>query len=472
METPVMERMGGVDGWAIRRLRERLHGAVLTPGDAEYGDARTIWNAMIEARPALIGLPDNEQDVAELVRFAIDHDLPLGVRGGGHNIAGTALVDDGLTINMRQLREVRHDPVRDRVTVGAGAIWSEVDAALEPLGLIVPGGIVSTTGVAGFTLGGGFGWLTRSAGYTSERLTGATIVTADGRIRRVDEAHEPDLYWAIRGGGGNFGVVTSFEFAPVRLGPEIAGGLVLWPIEMAEEVIALFRRESASAPDELTHVLVLRIAPPAPFLPESVHGKPVVGIAAMYAGPVEAGLAAMAPIKTYGTPLADSIKAKPYREHQAFLDAGQPFGRRYYWKSVYFDDFGDGMTRALLENGTTFRSPFSSILVPHLGGVGKRNGTDATATSHTAREFLVNYQASWEDPALDETLIDWAKQNHAAAMPYATGHYVNFMTDDEVRDANRPAYEPRLLERLQRIKAAYDPDNIFRSNKNIAPVAQ
>lgn len=465
----LVERMDVNVESTLSDLRGRLSGVVLTQDDPGYAEARTIWNAMIEARPALIALPESEQDVVELVEFAVRTGMPFSVRGGGHNIAGTALADGGLTINMTRMRGIAVDTRRNRVTVQAGANWADVDAALEPYGMIVPGGIVSTTGVAGFTLGGGFGWLSRSKGYTTDSLTGATIVTADGAIRRIDADHEPDLFWAIRGGGGNFGVVTSFEFEPITLGPEIAGGLVLWPMEMAPEIMDLFTRESAKAPDELMHVLVMRVAPPAPFLPAEVHGKPVVGIAAMYAGPVEDGLQAMAPIMTYGTPLANTIKPKPYREHQAFLDSGQPFGRRYYWKSVYFDDFNEGVKQALLENGTSFRSPFSSILLPHLGGAAKRGDTGATATSHLSREFLVNYQASWEDPAQDEAMIDWAKTNHASLLPYATGHYVNFMTEDEVRDPARQAYEPGLLDRLRQVKRQFDPDNVFRFNKNIAP---
>lgn len=463
------ERTMPVSTDALDLLRASLSGTVLTEIDPGYEEARTIWNAMIEARPAIIALPETDEDVAELVRFAVREALPLSVRGGGHNIAGTALADGGLTINMGRMKAIAYDEKSNRVSVGAGATWAEVDAALEPFGLIVPGGLVSTTGVAGFTLGGGFGWLTRSEGYTTDRLIGATIVTADGQIRTIDHETEPELFWAIRGGGGNFGVVTAFVFAPLKLGPEIVGGMVLWPIDQAPAVIDLFRRESAAAPDELMHVLVLRIAPPAPFLPEEVHGKPVVGIAAMYAGPVDDGMTALEPVTSFGTPLANSIKPKPYREHQAFLDAGQPFGRRYYWKSVYFDDFSDGVEQVLLDQGTGFRSGLSSILLPHMGGVGKREGAGETATSHREREYLVNYQASWEDPALDSDLIDWAKTNHAAMMPYATGHYVNFMTEDEVRDPARAAYEPDLLDRLREVKAAYDPANVFRLNKNIVP---
>ena len=467
----IIERANVDVAESLAELRGRLTGDVLTQDDPQYEEARTIWNAMIEARPALIALPQSEADVSELVRFAERTGMPLSVRGGGHNIAGTALVDGGLTINMSRMRSVEYVAGINRVLVQAGAIWADVDAALEPYGLIVPGGIVSTTGVAGFTLGGGFGWLSRSEGYTTDQLTGATIVNADGQIRTIDANNEPELFWAIRGGGGNFGVVTQFEFEPVKLGPEVAGGMVLWPMEMASEIVDLYVRESAAAPDELMHVLVMRVAPPAPFLPVEVHGKPVVGIAAMYAGPVEDGLKAMAPIMTYGTPLAVTIKPKPYREHQAFLDSGQPFGRRYYWKSLYFDDFSEGVKQALLENGTSFASPMSSILIPHLGGAAKRGATGATATSHLGREFLVNYQASWEDPALDTELIDWAKVNHASMLPYSAGHYVNFMTEDEVSDPARQAYEPELLSRLQRVKAQYDPENVFRSNKNITPAA-
>jgi FAD/FMN-containing dehydrogenase len=469
--TAIVEQMSTAFEASLAKLRGSLTGVVLTQDDSEYEEARTIWNAMIETRPALIALPETDEDVVELVRFAVRTGIPFSVRGGGHNIAGTALADGGLTINMSRMRAIEYLPGMNRVVVQAGAIWADVDAALEPYGLIVPGGIVSTTGVAGFTLGGGFGWLSRSEGYTTDQLTAATIVTADGEIRAIDAQNEPELFWAIRGGGGNFGVVTRFEFEPVKLGPEVAGGIVLWPMEMAPEIIDLFNRECAAAPDELMHVLVLRVAPPAPFLPVEVHGKPVVGIAAMYAGPVEDGLKAMAPIMTYGTPLAVTIKPKPYREHQAFLDSGQPFGRRYYWKSLYFDDFNEGVKQALLDNGTSFRSSFSSILLPHLGGAAKRGATGATSTSHLEREFIVNYQASWEDPALDADLIDWAKTNHASLLPYASGHYVNFMTADEVKDSTRQAYEPELLARLQQVKTQYDPENVFRFNKNITPAS-
>jgi hypothetical protein len=384
----ISERTMTVSTDVLAILRTRLTGTVLTENNPGYEDARTIWNAMIDARPAIIALPETAEDVAELVRFAAREHVPLAVRGGGHNIAGTAVADGGLTINMSHLNAIEYDAAANRVTIGAGTNWGEVDAALEPLGLIVPGGLVSTTGVAGFTLGGGFGWLTRSEGYTTDRLTGATIVTADGQIRSIDQECEPELFWAIRGGGGNFGVVTEFVFEPVTLGPEIVGGMVLWSIDQAPAIIDLYRREAAAAPDELMHVLVLRVAPPAPFLPVEVHGKPVVGIAAMYAGPVEDGMRAMEPISSFSTSLANSIKPKPYREHQAFLDAGQPFGRRYYWKSVYFDDFSDGVEQALLEHGTRFRSGFSSVLLPHLGVSG-------SAMAPGKRQPAIGARSSW-----------------------------------------------------------------------------
>ncbi len=453
----------------IDGLRSRLRGQLSTPADSTYEEIRKVWNAMIETCPAIIGLPETNEDVSELVRFAVRQGLPLSIRGGGHNVAGTALAEDGLTIDMRRMKRIDYDPTRNRARVEAGARWGEVDAALEPFGMAIPGGIVSTTGVAGLTLGGGFGWLTRSAGYTSERVTAATIVTADGQIRRIDASTEPELFWAIRGGGGNFGVVTEFEFEPVQLGPRIAGGMALWPIEQAPEIIDLFQRESAAAPDALSHMLLMRTAPAAPFLPESIHGKRVVGIAAMYAGPVDDGMRLMEPIGSFGTPVMNSIGPKPFRELQAMFDAGQPSGRRYYWKSVYFDDFGDDIGQAILEHAD-FRSAFSSLILPGLGGVAKRHAAaGSTATSHLGRDYLINFQAAWEDPAQDDELIDWARDAAAAVQPWATGHYVNFMTADEVRDPARPAYEPDLLARLERIKSQYDPANVFRFNKNITP---
>jgi FAD/FMN-containing dehydrogenase len=461
-------RVNGAAPWPVDALRARLSGAVFQPGDEGYGEARTIWNAMIDKQPAAIALVENAQDVAEAVSFAREQGIELSIRGCGHNIAGTALSDGGLTISFARMREVQVDPATRRVRVQPGADWGAVDRATEPHGLVVPGGIVSTTGVAGFTLGGGFGWLTRKWGYTSDRLLSASVVTAGGRTVTASEQSEPDLFWAIRGGGGNFGIVTEFEFEAIPLGPEVAAGIIFWPIDMAAEVIDHFRAVTASAPLELTHVLAIRVAPPAPFLPESIHGKPVIGIAAMYGGTVEEGIEAMGPVRSLGGSVADTIKPKPYREHQAFLDAGQPYGRRYYWKSIYMSDVADGMRDALLANGTTFSSPFSSVLLPHLDGVAKGEA-GSSAVSNREAAYLLNFQASWENPAEDETHIAWARKNFDAVRPYATGQYVNFLTQEEVDDPGRQSYQGAALQRLAELKRRYDPQNLFRVNKNITP---
>lgn len=464
--TPATPSTVSKDHLAI--LRSKLSGDVLEPESDGYDEARAIWNGMIDRKPAAIALCESTADVAASVAFAREHQLPFSVRGCGHNIAGTAVRDGGLMISLARMADVTVDAGNQRVSVGPGANWGDVDRGTAPHGLVVPGGVVSTTGVGGFTLGGGFGWLTRKWGYTSDSLVSATVVTAEGRVRTVSAGTEPDLFWGIRGGGGNFGIVTEFEFDAQKLGPEVAAGLVLWSMDDADAVIKHFRELTAAAPLEVMYVLVLRVAPPAPFLPAEVHGKPVVGIAACYAGPVERGMEVLGSLRTFGTPLANTIKPKAFSEHQTFLDSGQPYGRRYYWKSVYLSEFSDGVRDALLDRATTFSSPLSSVLFVHLGG-NARSMDGHSAVSNRDAEYLVNYQASWEDPQQDDKHIGWARENYQAMSPYASGQYVNFMTEDEVRDPARRAYDEATLSRLSEIKRKYDPENVFNLNKNIEP---
>ncbi|MBX3071292.1 MAG: FAD-binding oxidoreductase [Thermomicrobiales bacterium] len=451
-------------------LRQTLGDRLLFAGDDGYDESRMIWNGMYyDRRPAAIARCESAADVAAAVDFASDRQIPFSVRGAGHNVAGTALTDGGLMIDLTRMNAIHVDAPARRVKIGPGCDWSKVDVATEPFGLVVPGGIVSTTGVAGYTLGGGFGWLSRQSGFTSDLLLRATVVTADGQIREASLVSEPDLFWAIRGGGGNFGIVTEFEFRALELGPEIAGGLVLWPMERAAEVMDHFAELTATAPPELMHVLVLRVAPPAPFLPESVHGKPVAGIAGFYAGTADEGMAALAPVAQFGEPLANTIKPKPFKEHQAFLDSGQPYGRRYYWKSHYMSDFSLGVKDALLQTATTFTSPFSSVLLPNLRGIPEAPDGPVSAVGFRDASYIVNFQASWTDPAEDETHIAWARANFDAMKPNSMGQYVNFMTEDELADVQRRAYTDDVTDRLRIIKRQYDPDNIFRMNKNIEP---
>lgn len=455
---------------ALEAFQARLQGDLLFPGAPGYDSARSLWNGMIDRRPALIAQCLNTNDVRESVIFARDHGLRLSIRGGGHNIAGMAVCDDGLMIDFSLMKNVEVDEASRRVRVQPGAVWGEVDQKTQAYGLAVPSGIISTTGVAGLTLGGGFGWLTRKHGHTADHLRSVTIVTADGNVRNASETEHSDLFWGLRGGGGNFGVVTEFEFEAREIGPTVAAGLILYPMDDAPDVIRFFREYTESAPEELTCLLVLRIAPPAPFLPESVHGKPIAGIAALYAGAPEEGERVLAPLKSFGLPLADTIGPKPYTTHQSFLDSGQPHGRHYYWKSEYLPAVSPDLGEVMIEHARRFTSPHCSMLAMHLGGATKRVSPNTGAVSHRDADYIVAIQGAWDDPETSDQHIRWARNFHAAIRPYSTGGvYVNFLTDDEGADRVRQAYEPDIYARLAQVKSAYDPMNLFRLNKNIAP---
>ena len=366
-------------------LQERIQGSVHTPGEPAYEEACRIWNAMIERRPILVVRPAGPQDVAETIRFAKENGLPLAVRGGGHNVAGAALADRGITIDMSQKRRVSVDQDLLVVRVEPGATWKDVDAATQPHGLVVPSGIISATGVAGFTLGAGFGWTSRKLGFAADNLVSAEVVTADAKIRRASSEEEPDLFWALRGGSGNFGVVTEFEFRAHRHGPEVAAGIVIHPFERAREVIRFYREVTARAPDELTCLLILRKALPAPNIPPEHHGKLIAAIMAHWTGDPADGAAAMQPLKAFGAPIVDNIGPKPFTAFQTALDGGQPFGRRYYWKSAEVDAVSDGLIEALEENAARIVSPFSAILMMHMGGAPSRVPPEATAVGIRAR---------------------------------------------------------------------------------------
>jgi FAD/FMN-containing dehydrogenase len=450
-----------------------LRGQALWPGDVAYDEACRIWNGMIERRPALAVRPYDPGDVAACVALARDRGLPLSVRGGGHNIAGTALCDGGVMIDFSTHKEVAVDPATGHVRVQPGATWADVDRATQPLGLVVPGGIISATGVAGFTLGGGFGWVSRRHRLAADNLRAVEIVTADGQVRRASAEANPDLFWAIRGGGGNFGIVTSFEFQAQPHGPEVVAGLVLHPIDQARQVLALFREMTASASDRLCCALIMRKAPPLPAIPEAMHGKHVAGIIACYSGPLEEGEAAVAPIKAFGQPIADTIGRKPFVAHQQFLDAGQPFGRRYYWKSDYFDALPEAADDTVIAHAGAIRSPHSALLVMHLGGAAARVPEDETAVGNRRAEFVFNVQGAWEDPTEDGMHMTWARDFWSAMRPFSSGGtYVNFLTADAEEERVRAAYGQDLYDRLARIKAKFDPDNLFRSNQNIRPAAR
>jgi len=459
-----------LDRAAVDALRKALNGALLQPADQEYEGARTIWNAMIARRPALIARVSGSADVIACVNFAREHGLPLSVRGGGHNVAGAALCEGGLMIDMSLRRAVRLDPLRRVVRVEGGATWGDVDHETQPFGLVVPSGIVSKTGVAGFTMGGGFGWTSRKFGYAADNLLSADIVTADGALRFASAVENPDLFWALCGGGGNFGAVTSFEFKANPHGPQALCGMVVYPLAQARSVIERYRQITAAAPDELCCLLILRRAPAASYLPPRVHGQPIAAIAVCWTGSPAEGRDAVLPLKSFARPLADTIAPKPFVEHQTMLDAGQPFGRRYYWKSHYFADIGDDLIDAMAEHAGRIASPHSAALLMHLGGAPARTDPSTNAVGLRTAAYVLNIQAAWEGAQEDQRHLAWAREYWTATRPFSTGAaYINFMTEDEGEARVRAAYSAEVYVRLRDVKTRFDPGNLFHGAQNIPP---
>ncbi|MFB9261852.1 FAD-binding oxidoreductase [Bradyrhizobium erythrophlei] len=455
---------------AVADLRTALRGALLQPPDPGYREARSIWNGMITREPALIARVSGASDVVTCVNFARENGLPLSIRGGGHNIAGTALCDRGLMIDMSLRRGVRVDPGRRIVRAEGGTTWGDVDHESQPFGLVVPGGIVSNTGVAGFTMGGGFGWTSRKCAYAADNLMSVDIVTADGERRHASETENADLFWALRGGGGNFGAVTSFEFQAHPHGPQALCGMVVYPMAHARDVAHEFRRITAAAPDELCCLLILRIAPPAPFLPAQLHGTPIAAIAVCWTGDQAAGQDAMRALKSFGKPAADTITIKPFIAHQTMLDSGQPFGRRYYWKSDFFADMSERLIDVMVEHAERITSPYSAALLMHLGGAPAQLDRGLNAVGFRTAQYVLNVQAAWENPQEDRRHIEWARDYWAAIHPFSSGSaYINFMTEDEGDARVRAAYGDRLYARLAEIKAKFDPGNLFHGAQNIPP---
>ena len=454
----------------IGALRGVLRGCVLLPGKPGYDAARAIWNGMIDRRPGMIVQALGAADVIQGVNFAREHGVALAVRGGGHNVAGNAVCDGGIMLDLSRMRSVHVDPATHRARVEGGALLSDVDKETQAFGLAVPVGINSTTGIAGLTLGGGFGWTSRKLGLTIDNLLSVDIVTADGVLRRADATQHPDLFWAVRGGSGNFGVVTSFEFQLSSLGPQVTAGLLLHPLTDAPALMREYRRLVADAPDELTVWLVLRKAPPAPFVPAEWRDKEVLVIALCYAGLMADGEAAAAPFRALGKPIVDLVGPHPFVGWQATFDPLLTPGARNYWKSHDFKEFTDAAGEALLN--AVWRLPTSEceVFVGHLGGRINRVPTDATAFPPRDVEFVVNVHTRWRDPAQDTACIDWARDLFQALAPHAMGSvYVNFMPADET-DRVPGAFGSNYA-RLAEAKRRYDPQNLFRMNQNIPSAA-
>ncbi len=450
-------------------LRAGLRGTLNFSGEAAYHLSRTIWNAMIDRKPAAIVRAVGAADVIRTVNFAREHGLLLAVRGGGHNIAGNAVCEGGLMLDLTPMKSVRIDPASRTARVEPGVTLGEFDREAQAFGLATPLGINSTTGVAGLTLGGGFGWLSRSFGLTVDNLLSADVVTADGALVRASEKENPDLFWAIRGGGGNFGVVTSFEFKLHPVGPDVIAGLIVHPATNARELLAEYRRIVLAAPDGLTCWVVLRKAPPLPFLPTEVHGTDVLVFAMCWAGDLESGKKAVAPLKALGKPYADIVGPMPFAAWQAAFDPLLVPGARNYWKSHDFTELKDEVIDLVLDSTRRAPSPDCEAFIGHLGGAVNRVPANATAYPHRDAEFILNVHTRWNDAADDSRCIVWARELFDKAAKYATGGvYVNFMPEDETARVRVGAYGPNY-ERLAKLKAKYDPTNIFRHNQNIRP---
>jgi len=452
----------------IEELKSGFRGEIILPGDEAYESARKIWNAMIDKRPAIIARCATTSDVVRGVNFARDNGLLLAVRGGGHNIAGNAICDNGIVIDLSQMRAARVDPDTLRVSIEGGATLADLDAATQAHGLATPTGINSTTGIAGLTLGGGFGWLSRKYGMTVDNLESAEVVTAAGEVLRASATEHPDLFWALRGGGGNFGVVTRFEFRLHPVGPDLLSGLIVYPISEAKSVLQQYREFIAKAPEELSVWPVLRLAPPLPFLPEKVHGNGIIALALIYAGDPQQGEPLIAPLRTFGTPLGEHVGVQPYVAWQQTFDPLLTFGARNYWKSHNFTMLEDELFDVAIEYIGKLPSPQCEIFFGSIGGATTRPAPDSTAYAHRDARFVMNVHGRWEDPADDKRCIAWARDYFKASAQFASGGvYVNFLTADE-GDRVRTAYGPNY-DRLAQVKRRYDPDNLFRMNQNIGP---
>ena len=452
----------------LEALQAQVRGPVISAAHAEYDEVRQIWNAMIDRRPSAIVRCTGTADVRAAVRFAREHELIISVRGAGHNIAGKSLMDGALLIDLSNMRSVRVDPQARRAVAGPGATLGDVDHETQAYGLVVPTGINSTTGIAGLTLGGGFGWVSRSLGMTIDNLLSAEVVTASGECVTCDQDNHADLFWAIRGGGGNFGIVTSFEFKLHPVGPMVMSGPVVYPIEQAGAILPAYREFCANAPDELSVWAVLRDAPPLPFLAPEHHGKRALILVALYNGDMDEGAQLMAPLLELGEAFGNGFGPHPFAAFQQAFDPLLTPGARNYWKSHNFLELSDELIGTLIEYAGKLPSPQSEIFVAQLGGAVNRVESESTAYPHRDAQFVMNVHTRWDDAGQDEACVSWAREFYEATMPFATGGvYVNFISEE---DGRTDAAYGANYERLSAVKTKYDPQNFFSVNQNIVPV--
>jgi FAD/FMN-containing dehydrogenase len=460
--------MGTLTSKTREEIKALIKGSILVPDDPGYEEARQVWNAMIDRRPAMIVQCADDDDVPSAITFARQNKLEISIRGAGHNIAGNALCNGGLTIDFSKMKNARVDAEKRRAYVEPGATLADLDEATQRYGLATPVGINSTTGIAGLTLGGGFGWLTRKYGMTVDHLVSVDLVTAEGRKIRASGTDNPDLFWALRGGGGNFGVVTRFEFQLFPVGPEIFAGLMVFPFSQAKQILNKYRQFVKSAPEDLNVWVVLRKAPPLPFLPENVHGKEVVVLPIFYTGAAAEAEKLIAPLRAFGEPYGEHLGLQPYVAWQKAFDPLLTAGARNYWKSHNFTEIAGEAVDLIVEFAGKLPSPQCEIFIGLIAGAPNRIAPEAMAYGHRDAKFVLNVHARWDEVEDDQKGIAWARGFFEASKPYASaGAYVNFMTAEE-SDRVIAAYGANY-ERLAQIKKRYDPDNIFHLNQNIKP---
>ncbi|MDQ2077977.1 FAD-binding oxidoreductase [Marinimicrobium sp. ABcell2] len=456
---------------SLEQFETKLRGPLLRPESDDYDNTRRLWNAMVDQKPALIARCTGVADVVESVNFAQEHSLPLAVRGGGHNVAGLASVDDGLMIDLSLMDSVHVDPEERTARVQGGATWSAVDHETQLFGLATPSGIISTTGVGGLTLGGGFGWLSRKHGLTVDNLLSADLVTAGGEVVKASPNNNPDLFWAIRGGGGNFGIVTSFEFQLHDAGPQVLFGPTIYQLKDAAEALRHYQAFASDAPNECTVYADFMTAPPLPFIPKEVQGTTVLFMIQMYVGSIEEGLETLKPLREFGNPVADAVAPTLYKEAQCRSDPLFPKGRRYYWKSHNITALSDEIIDELVSCAKKLPTAQCDILIQQLGGRINEVAPDSTAYPHRKSGFVATLGAQWEQEAQDDEPVAWARDCHAALGEHVQGSaYVNFLSHNENQEWLQAAYGNNA-DRLRRVKAQYDPNNFFRRNHNIVPSA-
>jgi FAD/FMN-containing dehydrogenase len=449
-----------LDDSLVRQFKSGVQGETLRPGDEGFDAARRVWNGMIDRQPALIVRCATRDDVVRAVGLARDKGLPLAVRGGGHNAAGLGVCDGGVVVDLRGMRGVRVDPGKRIARVQGGATWADLDEATAAHGLATTGGAVSSTGVAGLTLGGGIGWLMRSYGLAADNVISAEVVTADGRVVTASEKENPDLYWAIRGGGGNFGVVTEFEF---RLHPvtTVMGGMLVHPAERAPQVLRFVRDFAKTAPDQLTMFCAMLTSP---------EGVRIIAIIVCYNGPESEGASVLRPLRAFGPPVADMVGPVPYAQHQKMLDEGFPSGLQVYWRGEFLRELTDECIDTMVARFNAITSPLSAIVVEQMGGAVARVADDATPFSYRSAPFNVAIVGRWVDPSERETHVAWTRGTSEAIRAFTNGGvYVNYLGVDEGADRVRAAYASEKLARLAEVKRKFDPSNLFRVNQNIAP---